>query len=238
MAASPLWVSTFMVKNRSLGKAMRSRNFMAGITRFYSHTLRSTHARPWNASKKKPSCAVSRSWKAGRSWCVRMIRVCERRGRACVLVECGEAPIKTKNHNEWFDGSVSPNKRRARTLVAMKRLAILCWVLLLAVCPARAQPAGFLQAKNARIVHGQGEEVILRGMGLGGWMLQEGYMLGVRNEGTQHSIKSRITDLIGKEDCAKFYQLWLENHMTRSDVELLAKSGFNSIRLPMHYNLF
>ena len=120
----------------------------------------------------------------------------------------------------------------------MKRLAILCWVLLLAVCPARAQPAGFLRAKNARIVHGQGEEIILRGMGLGGWMLQEGYMLGVRNEGTQHSIKTRIADLIGKTDCDKFYQLWLQNHMSRADVDLLGKSGFNTIRLPMHYNLF
>ena len=26
--------------------------------------------------------------------------------------------------------------------------------------------------------------------------------------------------------------------MTRADVDLLAKAGFNSIRLPMHYNLF
>jgi len=75
-------------------------------------------------------------------------------------------------------------------------------------------------------------------MGLGGWMLQEGYMLGINREGTQHSIKARITDLVGKEDCEKFYQLWRQNHMTRADVDLLAKSGFNSIRLPMHYNLF
>jgi len=63
-------------------------------------------------------------------------------------------------------------------------------------------------------------------------------MLGINREGTQHSIKARITDLIGPEDCAKFYQLWLQNHMTRADVDLLAKAGFNSIRLPMHYNLF
>jgi aryl-phospho-beta-D-glucosidase BglC (GH1 family) len=103
---------------------------------------------------------------------------------------------------------------------------------------AHAQSAGFLRAREARIVDGQGREVILRGMGLGGWMLQEGYMLGINKEGTQHSIKARITDLIGLEDCAKFYQLWLQNHMTRADVDLLARSGFNSIRLPLHYNLY
>lgn len=101
-----------------------------------------------------------------------------------------------------------------------------------------AHPAEFLRASDGRIVDGQGEEFTLRGMGLGGWMLQEGYMLGIQKEGTQHSIKSRITDLVGQENCEKFYELWRSNHMTRADVDLLAQSGFNSIRLPMHYNLF
>jgi endoglucanase len=120
----------------------------------------------------------------------------------------------------------------------MKQLLAWWLVLTFAGGAAQAQPVGFLRAKDARIVDGQGREIILRGMGLGGWMLQEGYMLGIKGQGTQHSIKSRITDLIGKEGCATFYQLWLENHMSRADVDLLAKSGFNSIRLPMHYNLF
>ena len=120
----------------------------------------------------------------------------------------------------------------------MRMKLLWCLVLVFASGAAQAQSEGFLRAKDVRIVDGQGREVILRGMGLGGWMLQEGYMLGVNKEGTQHSIKSRIADLVGKEDCARFYQLWLENDMTRADVDLLAKSGINSIRLPMHYNLF
>jgi len=100
------------------------------------------------------------------------------------------------------------------------------------------QPNGFLKVKDKKIINSQGQEIILRGMGLGGWMLQEGYMLGIRKNGTQHSIKSRVSELVGKENCQKFYDLWLKNHMTEKDVEILAKAGFNSIRLPMHYNLF
>jgi endoglucanase len=103
---------------------------------------------------------------------------------------------------------------------------------------AGAPPAGFLRAARERIVDGQGRDVLLRGMGLGGWMLQEGYMLGIKKEGTQHSIKARITDLVGREDAERFYRLWRQNHMTRADVDRLVASGFNSIRLPMHYNLF
>lgn len=101
-----------------------------------------------------------------------------------------------------------------------------------------AQASGFLHAQGEKIVDGQGREVLLRGMGLGGWMLQEGYMLSINKEGTQHSIRARITDLVGQDECDRFYRLWLQNHMTRTDVELLARAGFNSIRLPMHYNLF
>src|SRR5436309_10796916 len=129
------------------------------------------------------------------------------------------------------------NKRQESTVAPVKKPSLLCWMFLLALDLAQGQPAGFLRAKNARIINDQ-REIILRGMGLGGWMLQEGYMLGVRNEGTQHSIRARIADLIGKTDCDKFYQLWLQNHMSRADVDLLGESGFNTIRLPMHYNLF
>src|ERR1035437_9721763 len=123
-------------------------------------------------------------------------------------------------------------------LVFMKQLLSWWLVLVFAAGATRAQSTGFLRARDERIMDGQGRVIILRGMGLGGWMLQEGYMLGVKGVGTQHSIKARIAELLGEEDCAKFYALWRQNHMTQADVELLAKSGFNSIRLPMHYNLF
>jgi hypothetical protein len=119
-----------------------------------------------------------------------------------------------------------------------KALRIAVLAVLCAAGTAAAQPPGFLKAHGDRIVDGQGREVRLRGMGLGGWMLQEGYMLGIKKEGTQHSIRARITGLVGEKDAERFYRLWRRNHMTRVDVDRLARSGFNSIRLPMHYNLF
>jgi hypothetical protein len=117
-------------------------------------------------------------------------------------------------------------------------LAMACFGLAIAARAAPAPPDGFLRASGTRIVDGQGREVLLRGMGLGGWMLQEGYMLGIKGEGAQHTIRTRIADLIGPDDTETFYRLWRQNHMTRVDVDRLAAAGFNSIRLPMHYNLF
>ena len=49
------------------------------------------------------------------------------------------------------------------------------------VLEARSQ--GFLKADGKKIVNEKGENVLLRGMGLGGWMLQEGYMMKVRGQG-------------------------------------------------------
>ena len=97
-------------------------------------------------------------------------------------------------------------------------------------------PTGFLQAHGGRIVDGAGRAVILRGMGLGGWMLQEGYMLDAGGL-SQHLIRRKMTELIGPEATAAFYTAWLDNFVTKADVDLLAASGFNSIRLPMHYEL-
>jgi hypothetical protein len=115
-------------------------------------------------------------------------------------------------------------------------LVLFTGILLVSTCTV--DRPGFLHVQDTKIVDAQGNEVILRGMGLGGWMLQEGYMLEIYRKGTQHEIRQQIADLIGERDCEKFYDLWLQNHVTRADIDSMAKWGFNSIRLPMHYNLF
>ncbi|MDQ6757330.1 MAG: cellulase family glycosylhydrolase [Bacteroidota bacterium] len=96
----------------------------------------------------------------------------------------------------------------------------------------------FLKTDGKKIVNDKGE-VLLRGIGLGGWMLQEPYMLQLSGvAGTQHEIKNKIAEVIGKERSTTFYNAWLANHCRKADIDSLAAWGFNSIRLPMHYNLF
>ncbi len=98
---------------------------------------------------------------------------------------------------------------------------------------------GILKANGKMIVNEKGEEIIFRGMGLGGWMLQEPYMLSLSGVASaQYDIRKKIVDLIGEANTKKFYEAWLDNHCTRSDIDSLAAWGFNSVRLPMHYNLF
>jgi endoglucanase len=98
---------------------------------------------------------------------------------------------------------------------------------------------GFLRANNKQIVNGNNEEIILRGIGLGGWMLQEGYMMQTSDfASTQHELKNKISALIGQQGMEDFYEAWLGNHVREIDIDSLAAWGFNSVRLPMHYNLY
>tara|TARA_R110002096_G_scaffold236751_1_gene427554 strand:+ start:8776 stop:12060 length:3285 start_codon:yes stop_codon:yes gene_type:complete len=96
-----------------------------------------------------------------------------------------------------------------------------------------------LKAEGKKIVNSNGEEVLLRGYGLGGWQIMEGYMMQTSGfAGAQHEIKARLVDLMGDTNTETFFEKWRENHFTQRDVDSLAAWGFNSIRIPMHYNLF
>lgn len=111
-------------------------------------------------------------------------------------------------------------------------IAFLCW-------QSTTWAQGFLHRENQKIVDGKGNNVVLRGLGLGGWMVQEGYMLKTGHfAGPQHQIKAKIQEVIGQEATEKFYQAYRDNNITKRDIDSLTAWGFNSVRLPMHYNLY
>jgi endoglucanase len=121
-----------------------------------------------------------------------------------------------------------------------RRLTLIVAIFFLLNCLQQTNiyAQGFLKADGRMIVNGKGEKYILRGMGIGGWMLQEGYMFKLSNLGQQYHIKEKIQELVGAERTKEFYNSWLLNHTTKTDIDSMAAWGFNSIRLPMHYNLF
>jgi len=98
-----------------------------------------------------------------------------------------------------------------------------------------------LHAEAARIVNADNVDVLLKGVGLGSWMIQEGYMLkpDYTGSGTQWSMKQRLYNQ-GQTDAQveAFYQSWRNNFITKADIDYIASLGFNCVRLPMHYELF
>jgi endoglucanase len=122
----------------------------------------------------------------------------------------------------------------------MKRSKQISLILgLIMIVAFQLQGQHFLSTSGKAIVNENQDTILLRGMGLGGWMVQEGYMLqtaGFANP--QHEIRAKIEELIGTADTDLFYEAWLANHVRKADIDSLKAWGFNSVRLPMHYNLF
>lgn len=97
---------------------------------------------------------------------------------------------------------------------------------------------GYLHNENGRIVNGRGEEILLLGMGIGNWLLPEGYMWrfgGPYNR--PHKIGRLVRDLCGTEYAIRFWREFRENYVTEADVRAMAEYGFNSVRLPVNWRV-
>jgi aryl-phospho-beta-D-glucosidase BglC (GH1 family) len=101
-----------------------------------------------------------------------------------------------------------------------------------------------LVAQGSQIVNAStGEPVILRSVSLGNWFLQEGYMLHPQGcpgcPATQWQMKLQYANEgFSLNQIEIFYRIWRDNFITEADIEFIHSLGFNSVRLPMHYDLF
>jgi hypothetical protein len=124
------------------------------------------------------------------------------------------------------------------TLRSRSVIPLLIPVLLLLVAFQPASAQGYLHASGLYIVDGSNNQIILRGMGLGGWLVPEGYMLGTSSfADSPTAFKNVVTQLVGAQNAETFFQAYRAGFVRKKDIDSLAKWGFNSVRLPMHYNL-
>ena len=111
-------------------------------------------------------------------------------------------------------------------------------ILFIIIISSLATPQSFLKVDGLKIVDQYGQEVLFKGMGLGGWLEPEGYMFqmsGFANSPSQ--IHKKIQDLIGVDNTNNFYSVFRKNFVAENDIKALSKWGFNLVRLPFHYNV-
>ena len=98
--------------------------------------------------------------------------------------------------------------------------------------------AGFVHRSGANIVDGSGRALLLRGVGIGNWMLPEGYMWGFGpGAESPREIEALTERLLGPEGARPFWQAFRENFFCEADVRRIAESGFDHIRLPINSRL-
>jgi len=79
----------------------------------------------------------------------------------------------------------------------------------------------------------------LRGINLGNWFEPEGYMF-LFEGGPQspREIEAFFNELVGPAAAQEFWSRYRQQYITKADIDALARSGFNSVRIPLHYRSF
>ncbi len=93
----------------------------------------------------------------------------------------------------------------------------------------------WLRCNEQKIVNEAGENVLLRGFGLGGWLLPEGYMWRLYDDCDRpRRMEELIRNLCGEEYARNFWESYFASYYTEEDIALVAQEGCNSVRLPFN----
>ena len=122
----------------------------------------------------------------------------------------------------------------------MKRQMIVLAVLLLAVftMPVEARNSKFVTVQGTILIQPNGEKLFIVGTNLGNWLNPEGYMFGFSRTNSAWMIDLMFREMVGPDETAAFWKEFKDNYITRSDIDFIASTGANTIRLPFNYKLF
>ncbi|MEU8353689.1 cellulase family glycosylhydrolase [Streptomyces sp. NPDC048845] len=94
----------------------------------------------------------------------------------------------------------------------------------------------WLHADGDRLADEQGRTVVLRGVGLGGWMNMENFVTGY--PGSEREIRRLLRAAMGEEAYTSFFDTFLTDFFDEADARHLASLGLNSVRIPVNYRHF
>ncbi len=124
--------------------------------------------------------------------------------------------------------------------IFFRRWIFLVGIFWLALSSLRAATTpSFLHTQGQDILNENGEKIMLRGVGLGNWMLPEGYMWKFGNEADRpRKIEKLVDDLIGPENAKQFWSEFRKNYIAEADIQRIAQLGYNSVRPALNSRLF
>ncbi|GAB4120217.1 MAG: hypothetical protein Kow001_19370 [Acidobacteriota bacterium] len=99
-------------------------------------------------------------------------------------------------------------------------------------------PGGFVDVKGSRIIAPDGRDLRIRAIGLGNWLLPEGYMFKFERAVSPRQIEAVTAQLLGPEDAVEFWRRFRDAYVTHDDIRLIRRAGFNAVRPALNYRLF
>lgn len=99
-------------------------------------------------------------------------------------------------------------------------------------------PESFMRISGTDLVTPKGQKFFIKGTNLGNWLNPEGYMFGFNKTNSPERINQMLCEMVGPDFTAEFWRAFKDNYITRADIQFIAGTGANTIRLPFHYKLF
>lgn len=96
----------------------------------------------------------------------------------------------------------------------------------------------FIRIDGANLVAPGGEKFFIRGTNLGNWLNPEGYMFGFHKTNSAWMIDLMFCQAVGPDFTAEFWRTFKDNYVTEADIDFIASTGANTIRVPFNYRLF
>ena len=93
-----------------------------------------------------------------------------------------------------------------------------------------------LRVQGDAVAGADGARVMLRGVGLGGWMNMENFITGYPS--TESQMRAAVGHVLGPERTERFFDRLLDRFLAADDARLLAELGVNCVRLPINYRHF
>jgi hypothetical protein len=131
-------------------------------------------------------------------------------------------------------GGNNPYKKMKYCIPTLKQTAIIASLFISGALMAQG-----LRTSGHDMVDESGNKVLLQGVGLGNWMLPEGYMWKFREGGDRpRNIEKVVQELIGADSAAVFWREFRKFYITEADIQRIAALGFNSVRPALNARLF
>lgn len=101
----------------------------------------------------------------------------------------------------------------------------------------------FLKIEGQKVTNRKGEEILLKGTNLGGWLLQEYWMCPVKGsdkveQWSNSETLDVLTERFGEEKTQELINEFQDNWITEDDIQNIVKAGCNVIRVPFWYRNF
>lgn len=106
---------------------------------------------------------------------------------------------------------------------------------------SNSKELSFLTVKDGYIINENGDNIVLKGVNLGNWLLWEtwmGFVPEYSNDWAYYDTLEVLIERFGEEKTAEIVKAYEDNFVTEEDIAQIEKLGFNCVRIPFWYRNF